>query len=162
MPTALLEAIPVAEPVPARYADAARVLDRAVQAGCQDPNVLYLLALARKRQGKTAEARAALRRVARPDAAVLLQLGLLSLREGQLAQAEGELARAWEADPSSYEVCYNLLMTRLSLGQTEACAALIPRALELLPDRPGASGERRFLAVLLGLLRVAGRPAADG
>jgi Flp pilus assembly protein TadD len=146
----------------ARFEAAAAFFDRAVQAGCHDPDVLYLLALARKRQGKTAEARAALRRVARPDAGVLLQLGLQSLQEGLLAQAEGEFARAWEADPSSYEVCYNLLMTRLSLAQAEACAALIPKALELLPDRATASGERRFLAVLLGLLRVADRPAPDG
>src|SRR5947199_10081472 len=85
-----------------RYEAAARVLDRAVQAGCQDPNVLYLLALAHKREGRTAEARAALRKISRPDANVLLQMGLLSLEENNLPQAEGEFTRAWEMEPSSY------------------------------------------------------------
>src|SRR5436309_12963791 len=110
MPAVPTEVLPVAEAVPSRNEAAARVLDRAVQAGCQDPNVLYLLALAHKRQGKTAEARAALRKVPRPDGNIILQLGLLSLQEGNLAQAEGELARAWQMDNSSYEACYNLLM----------------------------------------------------
>src|SRR4051794_3296111 len=90
-----------------RYEAAAQALERAVQAGCQDPNVLYLLALAQKRQGKTAEARAALRKVPRPDANVILQMGLLSLQEGNLTQAEGELARAWMMDNTSYEAGYN-------------------------------------------------------
>src|SRR4051812_25592981 len=110
------EAAPVAEVIPPRFEAAAQLLDRAARAGCQDPNVLYMLALARKRQGKTAEARAALRKIARPDADVFLQLGLLSLAENQLAQAEGEFARAAELDPASYEICYNLLLTRLTLG----------------------------------------------
>src|SRR5881227_3763618 len=113
----LPEVIPVVEAVPAHYAEAAQVLERAVQAGCQDANVFYLLALAHKRQGKVAEARNALRKITRPDANVVLQLGLLSLREQNLAQAEGEFTRAWEMDPTSYEACYNLLLTRLTLGK---------------------------------------------
>ena len=87
--------IPVAESVLSRYEVAAQVFDRAVQAGCQDPNVFYLLAMAHKRQGKTAEARNALRKIQKPDANVLLQLGLLSLQENNLSQAEGELLHAW-------------------------------------------------------------------
>src|SRR6202790_1848872 len=98
--------VPVAESVLSRYEVAAQVLDRAIQAGCQDPNVYYLLALAHKRQGKTAEARNALRKIQKPDANVLLQMGLLSLQEQNLTQAEGELARAWEMDNNSYEICY--------------------------------------------------------
>src|SRR5437588_12845117 len=98
-------AIPVAEPVVSRYEAAAQVLERAVQAGSQDPNVLYMLALAHKRRGKIIDARNALRKIARPDANVVLQMGLLSLQEQQLAQAEGELARAWEMAPGSYEIC---------------------------------------------------------
>ena len=86
MPAVAIE-IPVAESVLSRFEVAAQVLDRAVQAGCQDPNVYYLLALAHKRQGKTAEARAALRKITRPDANIFLQMGLLSLRDNQLAQA---------------------------------------------------------------------------
>src|SRR5258708_27771122 len=87
--------VPVAEPVDARYATAAALLEKAVQAGCSDPQVAYMLALAHKRQGKTAEARAALRKISRPDANVFLQMGLLSLQEGIVAQAEHEFARAW-------------------------------------------------------------------
>src|SRR5438105_3797432 len=107
--------IPVATPVASRYEAAAQVLERAAQAGPQDANVLYMLALAQKRQGKTGEARAALRKIARPDANVILQMGLLSLQEGNLPQAEGEFARAFGMDATSYEACYNLLLTQLTL-----------------------------------------------
>jgi tetratricopeptide (TPR) repeat protein len=158
---AVVEAAPEDDPAAPRYAAAAQALERAVGAGCQDPNVLYLLALAHKRQGKTAEARAALRKIPKPDADVVLQMGLLSLRENQLAQAEGEFARALEADPGSYEACYNLLLTRLTLGQVEACAALIPQALDLAGRAaagPAGEGERRFLLILQALLRACRLP----
>ena len=154
---------PVAGPSSPAYAEAAQLLEKAVQAGCQDPNVLYMLALAHKRQGKTQEARNALRKIAKPDANVLLQLGLLSLREGQLAQAEEEFARAWDMDPSSYEACYNLLLTRLTLGKVDECLKLIPQALELL-DRKGGSDaaeEKHFLQVLQALLRVCRKEGGD-
>ena len=85
--------IPVADSVLSRYEVAAEVFELAVQAGCQDPNVFYLLAMAHKRQGKTAEARNALRKIQNPDANVLLQMGLLSLQDQNLPQAEGELQR---------------------------------------------------------------------
>src|SRR5262245_25860771 len=106
------EAIPVAVPVnvPAnaatRTAKAAELLERAAQAAGQDPHVLYLLAMAHKRMGKTTEARSALRKIQKPDANVILQMALLSLEEDNLAQAEGELERAWGMDPTSYETCY--------------------------------------------------------
>src|SRR5262245_1487764 len=104
------EVIPLAEPVEdGRFEEAARLLERAIQAGCSDPEAAYLLAMAHKHQGKTAEARAALRKIARPDANVFLQMGLLSLQENQPAQAEQEFARAWEADGQSFAACYNLL-----------------------------------------------------
>src|SRR5262245_41542118 len=132
------EAIPVAVPVnppanaQARYAKAADVLERAAQGSGQDPNVLYLLALAPKRPGKTNEARAALRKIQKPDANVILQMALLSLEEDNLAQAEGELERAWGMDPASYETCYNLLLTRLTLGKLDGCLELLPKAAALL------------------------------
>ena len=84
--------VPVAESVLSRYEVAAQVLDRAVQAGCQDPNVFYLLAMAHKRQGKTAEARTALRKIQKPDANVLLQMGLLSLAGKQPRPGRGRAA----------------------------------------------------------------------
>ncbi len=146
--------VPVAESVLSRYEVAAQVLDRAVQAGCQDPNVFYLLAMAHKRQGKTNEARNALRKIQKPDANVLLQLGLLSLQENNLVQAEGELLHAWLADNSSYEICYNLLLTQLTLGRVEECLELLPQAIELASGTAGGQEERRFLTVLQSLLRV--------
>src|SRR2546423_15425775 len=88
--------IPVAEAVQSRFEVAAQILERALATGAKDPNVAYMLALAHKRQGKTTDARNALRKIQKPDANVILQMGLLSLQEGALAQAEGEFARAWE------------------------------------------------------------------
>jgi tetratricopeptide (TPR) repeat protein len=136
--------IPVADSVLSRYQVAAEVFDRAVQAGCQDPNVFYLLAMAHKRQGKTADARNALRKIQKPDATVLLQMGLLSLQEQNLPQAEGELQRAWEADKTSYEIAYNLLLTQLTLGKIDACLEVLAQAVELSPTQD----ERRFLMIL--------------
>jgi tetratricopeptide (TPR) repeat protein len=160
------DAIPVLETVdPSRHEAAVQLLEKAVQAGCQGPEAAYLLALAYKRQGKTTEARAALRKITKPDANVFLQMGLLSLREGQPAQAEQEFARAWQMSPTSHAVAHNLLMTRLSLGQTQQCLELIPSARKLAPDakqarlldilqellenhRPEKPGEERGLIVL--------------
>jgi Flp pilus assembly protein TadD len=144
------EEFPVAEAVQSRYEVAAQVLDRAVQAGCQDANVFYMLALAYKRQGKTNEARNALRKISRPDANVVHQMGMLSLQEGQLAQAEEEFARAWEMAPASYETCYNLLLTRLTLGRVDECLDLLPKAVELSAAK---ADEARFLRILEALLR---------
>jgi Flp pilus assembly protein TadD len=146
-PPVVAEAIPVAHPVSSQDEAAARFLEQALKAGPADPHVAYLLALAYKRQGKAADARQALRKIAQPDANVLLQLGLLSLQEQQLAQAEGEFARAFELDPTCYEACHNLLLTRLTLGQFDACTALFPRALELAPS----TAERRYLRILQSL-----------
>ncbi len=147
----VLEAIPLAEPVAPHLEDAARLLEQALQAGGGDPQVAYMLAMAHKRLGKVAEARTALRKIARPNANVLLQMGLLSLQERQFPQAEEELARAWQADPGSYEAGYNLLLTRLALGQLESCVALLPAVVELAPN----PGEQRFLRMVLELLRGA-------
>ncbi len=148
--------IPVAESVLSRYEVAAQVLDRAVQAGCQDPNVFYLLAMAHKRQCKTAEARAALRKIPKPDANVLLQLALLSLQENKLPEAESELLHAWLVDKNSYEICYNLLLTQLTLGRMEECLELLPQAIDLASGVGVADGqdERRFLTVLQSVLRA--------
>ncbi len=157
MPNGVLpEAIEIAEPIQSQYEVAAQVLERAVQFGCQDANVLYMLAMAHKRQGKILEARNALRKIQRPDANVLLQMGLLSLDEQQLAQAEEEFARAAEMEPNSYEVCHNLLLTRLTLGKVEDCLALIPKAIELSARCAGdtTQDERRFLLVLQALLQA--------
>jgi Flp pilus assembly protein TadD len=160
--------IPVAESVLSRYEVAAQVLDRAIQAGCQDPNVYYLLAMAHKRQGKTNDARTALRKIQKPDSNVLLQLGLLSLQENNLAQAEAELLQAWLTDNTSYEICYNLLLTQLTLSRVDECLELLPQAIDLASRTPsdgdGATAgqdERRFLTVLQSLLRSCQKDAGQ-
>ncbi|HKB40649.1 MAG TPA: tetratricopeptide repeat protein, partial [Gemmataceae bacterium] len=109
------------------------------------------------RQGKTAEARAALRKITRPDANVFLQMGLLSLQENVVAQAEQEFARAWQMDSKSFAACYNLVMARLSLGQVEPAQELIPTALELAPTKE----QKRFLTVLQELLKYARNRSAS-
>jgi tetratricopeptide (TPR) repeat protein len=156
--------MPIAELESKRYEAAAQLFERAVQAGCQDANVLYMLAMAHKRQGKVNEARNALRKIARPDANVILQMGLLSLQENQLAQAESEFARAWEMDAQSYEIVYNLLLTRLTLGKIEDCLALIPSALKLTSNRDpsGRDEEQRFLLILQALLQACRKGENDG
>ena len=157
-----VEAIPVAEAVQPHYEVAAQLFERALStSGGKDPNIAYLLALAHKRQGKSQDARNAFRKIQKPDANVLLQMGLLSLQEGNLSQAEEEFARAWVMDPDSYEICYNLLLARLTLGKVEDSLNLIPRALELVTQVPAnatlsggsPADERRFLQMLQALLR---------
>ena len=157
----VVDAIPIEEEDTPRFESAAQFLDRAIQAGCQDPNVIYMLAMAYKHQGRTNEARTALRKITRPDAGILLQMGLISLQEQNLPQAEGELSRAWEMDKNSYEICYNLLLTQLTLGKVEACLSLLPRAIELAGGNPPAiagagktaADEVRFLRILQSLLK---------
>jgi tetratricopeptide (TPR) repeat protein len=146
-----------------RFARAAELLEKAVSAGSRDAFVLYMLAIAYKRQGKIAEAHTALRKIDRPDAPAVLQMALLSLEDNQLVRAEEELARARELDPASYEICYNLLLTRLTLGQIGPAAELVLTAIELANKR-GLTTEKRFLYVLHGLLRnaeVDGDPRFD-
>jgi tetratricopeptide (TPR) repeat protein len=144
------EPIPVAVPVPEHLEDAARLLEQALRAGCQEPEVAYMLGLCYKRLGKTGEARNAFRKIPRPDANVLLQMGLLSLAEQQYAQAEQEFGQAFAADPACYAAAYNLLLARLALGNLEAALALLPQLLPLAPSME----EQRFLGLLEPLLRV--------
>lgn len=165
MPTLdVLEVVPDEEVDTSRYAEAAGLLEQAVKTGSSDPYIHYLLALAYKRQGKTAEARTALRKISRPDGNVLLQMALLSHQEGNVVQAEGELLRAWEADKDSYAICYNLLLTQLTLGKVEACLELIPRAIELAQASPAEinpTTEVRFLKILHALLKNCARKPGE-
>jgi tetratricopeptide (TPR) repeat protein len=148
MPSAVeMDALPVA--VPAELEQAALLLEQALKTGGSDPQVAYMLGVCYKRLGLTAQARAALQRIAQPDANVWLQLGLLSFAEKQYTQAGQEFTKCRELDPSSYEASYNLLVTRLSLGQLEASAELLPPMLPLAPTPE----EQRFLSLLEGLLR---------
>jgi tetratricopeptide (TPR) repeat protein len=143
-----IDDIPLAEIISPEYEQAAELLDRGIQGGCQDGNVFYLLGLAHRRQGKIEEARKALRRIARPDASVFLQLGLLSLDEQQYAQAAEEFQRAVQSDANSYAAAFNLLMARLTLGQIPGMSELAERSAVLAAsDEDGRL--LRFLALLL-------------
>lgn len=126
------------------------LLDEAVQAGCQDARVVYLLAMAYKRQGQAATARDCLRRIAFPEAQVFFQIGVLSLRDKLLAEAEGAFAEALRMEPFFFEACANLLLTHLSQGQVEQAAALAPRAyqLALLPEA------QKFFGLIQALLET--------
>jgi tetratricopeptide (TPR) repeat protein len=143
---------------PNRCAEAAHLLEQALAAGCQVDRATFLLALAYKRQGKGADARNALRRIAKPDAHVFLQLGLLSLKEQQLVQAEQEFVRALQMDPALFAACYNLLLTRLSLGQVKTCAALAAQARDLAPSPE----QRRLLDFLRAWLVSCGQRKNEG
>src|SRR5262249_52671533 len=140
-----------------QYEAAAKFLEQALKAGPADAQVAYLLALAHKRQGRTVDARQALRQITPQDANVFLQLGLLSLQEKQLGQAEQEFARSWDMDSTCYETGYNLLLSRLALGQLDAGLALAPQVLKLAPTRE----EGHFLRALQGLCEVGRQPGAE-
>lgn len=161
---------------------AAHLFEQALNAGSKQPETAYLLAIARKRQGKWRDARNAFRKISQPDANVHLQLGILSLREGQLAQAEQEFSAAFDQEPQAYALGWNLLMTRLSLGQTDACVPLLARLGELAANvhdqrlfkqlqqlMPGAAADSQAASILaemngaeeerlLELLRSLGNP----
>jgi Flp pilus assembly protein TadD len=141
-----------------RCDEAARLLEQALESGCQVDRAIYLLALAYKRQGRAGEARGALQRIANPDAHVYLQLGLLSLSEHQLVQAEQEFARALHMKPGLFAACHNLLLTRLSLGQMKTCAVLAAKARDLAPSEQ----QRRLLGFLEAWLVSCGQRKNEG
>ncbi|HYV34384.1 MAG TPA: hypothetical protein VE988_01690 [Gemmataceae bacterium] len=145
---AVLEAVPIPEPDTASLDKAAKLLEQALGVGPADANVAYMLALARKRQGKIGDARTALRKIANPDANVVLQMGLLSFEENQFAQAEQEFNRAWQMDPTSYAAGYNLMLALLCQGKVQGCAPLVGQLMPLATT----DGERQFLGLLAPLL----------
>jgi tetratricopeptide (TPR) repeat protein len=146
---AVLEALPVDPPDTLRLQEAARILEQAVKVGQPAAEVSYLLALAYKRQGKIHEARTALRKIANPDANVMLQMGLLSFQEKQFAQAEQEFACARQFDPTSYAAGYDLMLAQLCQGRIAACVPLVAELKGLAPD----AQERQFLGLLEPLLQ---------
>src|SRR5262249_53958788 len=66
-------------------------------------------------------------------------------------QAAEEFTHSWEKFPESWPAAYNLLLTRLCLGQAEACGELITRLLPLAPT----PADQRHLALLRGLMLAA-------
>ena len=82
-------------------------------------------------------------------------MGLLSLQSKEqglpaLQQAEQAFERAWQLNSSCYPAGYNLLMSRLLLGQFEAAAELVPQVMATA----GSPEEQRFLLSLQALLRI--------
>lgn len=131
-------------------ADAARLLEQAVKAGCQDRQVVFMLGLAYKKLGRNIEARQALRKIAEPDAHTHFQLGLLAFAEREFEPAEREFARAWELLPDSYAAGYNVLLCRLCLAKVAAAAEAISHLLNM----PLGPADREALLALDALLRL--------
>lgn len=145
-----LDALPLAEPVDLNYEQAAEQLEKVIQAGSKDKEVFYLLAMAYKQMEDWSKARETLRKIKPPDANVLLQMGILSLKENLLAQAEGELVRALQLDENSFTIGYNLILTRLSLGQGSTAIAVFPGTIQNAPTQ----NQARHLTLLQGLLEL--------
>src|SRR6516225_6964796 len=118
----VISVAPVAEP---DWGEAIRFFEQAVKAGHQDANGLYMLAMAYKHQGRAAEARQTLARIADPDANVLLQRGVLAFNEKEWANASGEFEKAWQKEAASYPAAYNLMLTRLCQGQLEGALEML-------------------------------------
>ncbi len=131
------------------WAEATRLLEQAVKAGNQDPQALYLLGTAYKHQGRFADARHVLGKIAEPDANVLLQRGILAFTDKEYARAADEFARAWEKEPSSYPAAYDLMLCRLCLGQLDEAVEMLGRLVPIAPS----DDEKRFLGLLRSLLR---------
>lgn len=141
----------------ARLDQAARLLQGVVDDGCADRQILSHLALVHKERGAVAESRAALLRIRQPDAAVWLQLGLLSLRAGEVAKAEQEFARALELAPGDRAAAFNLFMSRLTLGRLEQAYATISPLIERLADE----NDRRLFRQLRDLLSIRLAPSGS-
>ncbi len=145
----VMDAIPVTAVHSPDWTEATRLLEQAVKAGNQDPQALYLLATAYKHQGRFADARHILGKIAEPDANVLLQRGILAFIDKEYAKAADEFAGSWEKDAASYPAAYNLMLARLCLGQLDQAVEMLGR---LVPIAPSES-EKRFLGLLRSLLR---------
>ncbi len=129
------------------WANGLRLLEQAVRAGLNDPQANYLLALAYKHQGRFGEARQILGKIAEPDAAVLLQRGLLLFKEKDYVKSAEDFQSAWDKEPTSYPAAFNVFLSRIYAGQLEMCRDLLPK---LTPIAPPA--EQRFLILLRALL----------
>jgi tetratricopeptide (TPR) repeat protein len=131
------------------WTEATRLLEQAVKAGNQDGQALYLLAMAYKHQGRFADARHLLSKIADPDSNVLLQRGILAFTDKDFSRAADDCAKAWEKDPDSYPAAYNLMLARLCLGELDEAVEMLTRLVAIAP----AESEKRFLGLLRSLLR---------
>lgn len=144
-----------ASPKLASLSAAVALPQEAIDAGCRDVPVFYLLAQGHKRQGNWAKAREILSAVVPADAQVHSQLGILALNENRLADAEQEFAQAAQLDPHNYPHLHNRLLTLLSLGRLEDAGALAVKVVEVAPNQE----EKRRFALVHHLVRT--RDTAD-
>jgi tetratricopeptide (TPR) repeat protein len=145
----VIDVIPVTPVHSPDWAEATRLLEQAVKAGNQDPAALYMLAMGYKHVGRFADARHILGKVAEPDAAVLLQRGILAFNDKEFPKAAEEFARAWDKDTASYPAAYNLMLSRLCLGQLDEAVEMLGKLVPIAPS----DDEKRFLGLLRSLLR---------
>jgi tetratricopeptide (TPR) repeat protein len=138
-----------------------RLIEQALTAGCRDAKVFYSLALAYKRLGSYREARAALGKIAAPDALDCLQLAVLALADGQIAPAEQDLTQAHGLAPDSREIVHNLVLTRLALGQVDAGASLAPAAVAAAGTRDEADLWHGLQGLLTACSNSNGNPQPD-
>jgi tetratricopeptide (TPR) repeat protein len=130
-------------------------LEQAIEAAGPRPVLVQRLAQLYRRLDRPADAIRLLDRVSRPDAALLVERGLLQMAQGQLVPAERAFADAIALDSSNGVALANLLLTRLSLGRLPDAPALVPAASE---HAPTAALHRLF--TLLARL-TADTPQAD-
>ncbi len=148
--------IPEAVALVTDWAEAARLLEQSVRAGNQDPQAAYLLAMCYKQLGRIPEARQTLSKITHPDANVHLQRGVLAFLDKDFAAAAEEFSHSWEKFPESWPAAYNLMLTRLCLGEAETCGQLIPQVLPLAPTPQ----DQRLLALLRALMQAAAAGSA--
>jgi tetratricopeptide (TPR) repeat protein len=111
------------------------LLDRASKSRSPQQAVAALvIARIHRRKCRLAEARDALRRVSPPSPGVMLQMAAIALQDQQLGQAEELLGRVLHADPGNAAARFNLIWTRLSLGNVSGALELLPPLLSTAPQ----------------------------
>jgi tetratricopeptide (TPR) repeat protein len=130
-------------------------LAQAIEAAGPRPVLVQRLARWYRRLDRGADAFRLLDRVSGPDAALLVERGLLQLTQGQLVPAERIFADAVAQDSSNGAALGNLLVTRLSLGRLPDALAVLPAAAEHAPT----ADLRRLFTLLIRL--TADTPRTD-
>jgi tetratricopeptide (TPR) repeat protein len=125
----------------AKFAEAAAVYQRALQAKPDSPEVHYHLGRALEKQGDLAAAVEHYRVAVclQPDSAKLLnRLGVIQRQQGQLEAAVASLQQALRVKPDSPEAHYNLGNVLHDLGRLTEAMQHYREALRLRPDFPEA------------------------
>ncbi len=137
---------------------AAKDFEAALQRGADAPDLEKLLAETYRKEGRTADERRILEKLAQeaPDAKSLSRLAALELADGKTDLALRHYGKAVELDPKDEEA--QLALARLWV-QTQAYAQAIGAYRELASSRPEAKAELSALEKLVGL---APKPLSGG